>query len=215
MKLVKQSVAILSLAAISSLAFAATPGSYIGGGLGASKQLTPNEFLIQADDGKMSRESGGLGGRVFGGYNFNQYFGIEAGLAHYAPSIYKASTNDVKASLEYKLNSFDVVGKAYLPFGQSGFNAYVLGGGAYAVNERDFKVSPQEATDNKPVNDDHSTSKIRPIYGAGVSYDIPQTNFVTNLEFSRLQGVGNIKNDKDAISSANMLTLNIAYNIGQ
>jgi hypothetical protein len=54
---------------------------------------------------------------------------------------------------------------------------------------------------------------VRPIIGVGASYNI-QSNIVTNLELSHIQGSGNLKTSSKAIPSANLLTLNVAYNFG-
>ena len=50
--------------------------------------------------------------------------------------------------------------------------------------------------------------------GIGTSYDIPQTQLTTSLELSHIQGSGNVKSSLSAIPSANMITLNLAYNFG-
>lgn len=195
MKKIKLSLAIISIAAFSSIASAAKPGSYLGAGLGLS-QLRASDNIIGVTTSKQVR---GLGERGFVGYNFNEYLGLEAGLSHYAPSIFK--NNLVKET--HSLNALDVVTKAYLPLADSGLNIYGLAGIAYA----------RSVVEVKALNNTHSiTNKVRPKYGVGVSYDIPQSNWGTNVEWSRIQGVGNMKtNAAKAIPNADMLSLNIAY----
>src|SRR5579862_9275757 len=119
-KTVKASIAILSLTALTSLAHAANPGAYAGLGLGWSKQETTRNQGLSPDQNywgqsvSYSHDAGKLGGRIFGGYNFNQNFGLEVGLAQYANSKYKSSTNTVAGpglnltsnnSLEYNMQA--------------------------------------------------------------------------------------------------------------
>jgi OOP family OmpA-OmpF porin len=203
-------IAALSLAA-TSLTHAAHPGTYAGLGLGWSKQETSRNLELAPN----ANQSGGigyktdrdqLGARIFAGYNFNENFGIESGLAQYGKSKYKQTVGTGNGVLEHKMQAFDVVGKGYLPVGD-GFNVYALGGLALVhAQVKNSNVSSTDASYSKTQN------RVRPIYGIGASYDIPQTQLTTNLEFSRIQGSGNLKTSKSAIPSADMLTLNIAYN---
>lgn len=215
MKKIAKISAILCLSTLTGLAFAAQTGGYFGGGLGASNLDIPKDYQDVAF-GTSTTAKGGLGGRVFGGYNFNNYFGIEAGFAHYATATNKfasASPRVGHITIDNSMNAIDLVGKGYLPLGESGFNLYALGGVAYVMNKVNFERT-YENSDIQPNKDSFSERSFRPVYGIGASYDIPQTSLTTNLELSRIQGRGDLKNDMHAIPSANMLTLNLAYNFG-
>lgn len=218
-KMVKFVLAVLSLSSLASFANAANPGPYLGAGLGGSRLETPNSFLFGAAPGSVtetSRKTGGLGGRVFAGYNFNNYFGLEAGLARYAQSKYKATMGSANSSINYTMNAIDIVAKAYLPIMDSGFNVYALGGVARASDTVQYKNGgvPLANGVNAPAAGSSTYHKFRPVYGIGAGYDIPQTQFTTNLEFSRIQGSGNVKTNSSAIPSADLLSLNLAYNFG-
>lgn len=212
-KIVKLS-AILCLSTVTGLAIAAQTGGYVGGGLGASNIDIPKDYQAIAL-GQPTTVNGrsGLGGRIFGGFNFNEYFGVEAGVAHYAPVTNRFANGNAHAGnveIKNSLNAIDLVGKAYLPLGESGFNIYGLGGIAYVANDVDFTRS-YDTPNIDPTKESHSNRKIRPVYGIGASYDIPQTSLTTNVEFTRIQGNGDVKSNLQAIPSANMLTLNLAY----
>lgn len=216
-KLAMIGVAILCMSALS--AQAANPGTYLGAGLGYGKQDTPNGSFLNKHfpDFKNTNDTGVLGGRLFAGYNFNEYFGLEAGFTHYASSTTKASYNQsklvtVKRALDYRMNTLDLVGKAYLPVGQ-GVNLYGLGGIARVGSEMSLSGSDAIPTANS-LNKSSTLHRIRPIYGAGISYDIPQTNLTTNLEYSHIQGSGNLKTSSSAIPGANLVSLNLSYNFG-
>lgn len=218
-KIAKLCVALLSVVGAAS-AFAAKPGAYAGLGLGLSKQETTNQYLFSSSSPyttqNQSKTVGGLGGRLFAGYNFNEYAGVEAGFAHYAKSKYRStlvsgSLSDT-TSRDYTMNTVDVVGKAYLPISDSGFNVYALGGAALVHSQSKINVS--QGSNGFSVNNvgTKTTNKIRPEIGLGASYDIPNTQLTSNIEFSHIQGSGNLKTSASAIPSANMLTLNLAYN---
>lgn len=206
-KTVKLAVAIVSLSVLTGSSFAANPGTYLGLGLGASKILSADKNMIEGENIRSSHTLGGVGGRVFAGYNFTRYAGAEMGVARYAPSKYNAnSTIDGDAiSLKYNMYAIDLVGKAYLPLGESGFNAYALGGVARVNSKQQANIS----IDSYKVSRSETTNKFRPIYGLGVSYDVT-SNVTTNAEFTQIKGNGKTS----SVPSANMLTLNVAYNLG-
>jgi opacity protein-like surface antigen len=215
-KTLKISAAILALSALTGLASAATPGTYVGGGLGYSNLGTPDHNIVtgpRAAGLHQSYDKTGWGERAFAGYNFNEYFGIEGGYAHYAKATYKTSAPGLASgSVEYSFQDINLVGKAYLPVYDTGVNVYALGGVAYVRSYGDEKLSssiPGVAQHQSKTN-----NKFRPTYGVGVSYDIPQTQLTTNVEFSRVQGTGNVYSSNSAIPSANLVTLNLAYNFG-
>ena len=206
----------ISAIALASLAFmnaahAATPGSYLGLGLGWTRLATSDVLVGDST----TRDTGGLGGRVFGGYAINQYFGIETGYSRYAHSLYKASGNDegisFNDSLEYKLTAIDVVGKVSFPLAETGFNVYALAG--LARVHQDIIVKSTDNADNSQMRVTASTYRIRPVYGIGTSYDI-NSNVTAGLELTRIQGVGNLQTSSKAIPHATMATFNISYHFG-
>ena len=150
MKLTKLSIAT-SVAALvlSSSAFAATPGYFAGVNLGYG-----DTHSTGAD------HTTGLAYGLNGGYNFNNYFGVE-GQANRDANVTSTSptvrTYDVDALADgyYPINSkFDLVGKAGL--------AYV----------------------RQTANDDHENF-YRPKAAVGVSYAVTE-NVNTSVTYSRI-----------------------------
>lgn len=204
MKMTKISTVIASLLVV-GVANAATPGAYVGLGAGASIIRTPNIDLdAKGTTYKTSQQRGGLGGRVFAGYNFNQYVGLETALATYAKSTYKLSGYGESFTTKDSLYALSLVGKGYLPLSDTGLSAYVLGGLAEVRNEIRLTGSTRES---------YNTSSLRPTYGLGLSYDTT-SHVTTGLEVSRIQGKGNMKTDSHAIPTADMVSFNIGYNFG-
>ena len=192
--------ACVSSMAFTSMAFAVTPGAYMGIGLGESTLRTPNFN----DFPSLSHKHGGLGGRVFGGYNVNENFGMELGYARYARSLYQFNGFSSNASLKFSDSAIFAVGKGYLPLGNNGFHAYALGGLARVNNKISFR-------DSDGTSGSKTFHAVRPMYGVGVNYEMK--SITTSLELSRIQGKGNMKaNAETAIPNADMLSLNVAYN---
>lgn len=209
-KMTKISATIASLL-IAGLANAATPGTYIGAGIGGTMLDIPDVTDLSDAYVSISQERKGFGGRLFAGYNFNKYIGLESAYAVYANATIKASVQDLGVSISdtYSLSALSLVGKGYLPFGESGFNVYVLGGMAEVMGKERIKASGL----GDSMSGSQTTYKLRPTYGVGVSYDF--TDHVTaNLEASRIQGKGDMETSSKAIPNADMISFNLSYNFG-
>jgi opacity protein-like surface antigen len=211
MKIMTKICATIASLLIAGLANAATPGIYIGAGIGGTMLDIPDVTDLSDAYVSISEERKGFGGRLFAGYNFNKYIGLETAYAIYANATIKASAQDLGVSISdtYSLSALSLVGKGYLPFGESGFNVYVLGGMAEVMGKERFKASGLGAS----ISDSQTTYKLRPTYGAGVSYDFTD-HVTTNLEVSRIQGKGDMKTNTSAIPNADMVSLNLSYNFG-
>jgi OmpA-OmpF porin, OOP family len=206
-KLTKFSVAILALAGLSSAALAATPGAYVGAGLGYG-QLEGATVGSPVPGVTSSLSKGFVAGRVFGGYNLSQNFGVEGGYSYLGREKYtfkNKQVSDTSVSVTNQLQDLDLVGKAYLPLSNSGFNLYALGGVAYVHSN----VSGNASGKGYDVNfGSDSSNAVRPKYGVGVSYDVPNSQLTTSLELSRVQGQGSSSDFPNADSAL----LTISYN---
>lgn len=216
-KMTKIGVAIASSFMIVSVANAATSGAYAGIGLGASKINAASKSMFTnttTSATSTSTNSGGLGGKIFGGYNFNPYFGLEANFAEYARTTSKMTAGTNSASAKYNMSALSLVAKGYLPI-QQGFNVYALGGAAEVFNKVNYSNNSNGAitVNNNLKAGSQTNRKLRPIVGVGASYDV-NSQVTTGLEFSRIIGNGNVNTNAKAIPSANMLTLTGAYNFG-
>lgn len=217
-KIIKISLVAASVASLVNVAEAATPGSYLGAGLGYSQFNTPHNNLITGGTASLFKQShnyNGFAGRAFAGYNLTENFGFEGGISQFARARYESKLRSdsalFKNTKDFTMTSLDLVGKAYLPVGTTGLNLYALGGAALVHS----KIKQQTKLNTPLVTGFDSTSqvqnKFRPKFGAGASYDIPQTQLTTNLEWSRIQGKGNTKKSLTAIPTADMVTVDIAY----
>ncbi len=218
-KIVKLSIAAVSLAIMASQANAANTGAYVGLGLGASTLNTPSENIIVGEDAKLYNQSHhrtNYAGRVFAGYNFNQYIGVEAGATNYGSAIYTnktLTTPVIKGTQRYMMAAGDLVAKAYLPIGESGFNLYALGGAALIHSMNVGKVYNQnEEVKKATVSATHTL--LSPKVGLGANYAIPDTNVTAGLEWNRVFGKKISENMVNTVPGADMYALTVSYNFG-
>lgn len=194
-------------------ASAAITGPYVGIGGGYGLLRTPDSHLfVDAFTTSNSHSRGGGAGRAFFGYTLNKYFGIEGGYAAYTSSHYSASAIGglLNSSLRFEVNTADVVGKAYMPFGTSGFNIYIIGGVARVFEYTKYTDGGILTNFPAPAAGTTSTFSTRPIYGVGASYDI-MCNLVTNVEYTQIQRDGSSVTGTPFIGLA---TLNLSYHFG-
>ncbi len=159
-------VSTLTLIVFSNTAFASANGFYGGGELGYSDIDDTAGHVIPFTSGI---STDGLGGRVFGGYQFNRFIAAEGGFGFDQDSLFKA-TNQINVDLE---------AKGMLPITQC-FNVFGKLGGTYVDQ-----------------NQGGSGSAIRPLYGLGLGYDINR-KVNTTLEWTRIIGEGSL-NDSNSL----------------
>ncbi len=193
--------------AFASMTIAATPGSYIGLGLGGSNVPSPNIFAATTSTTTM-----GFAGRAFGGYNVNRNFGVEAGYAYYKQASANVSSGGASASLTRDISTINLVGKAYLPL-EDNFDLYALGGGAMVLNKVGYTNSgvPVNAGVSYAAGTAHM---ISPELGAGAMYAI-SNQLSTGVEYSYIfSGHGNTNTNSTATPGSGLLTVDLSYYFG-
>lgn len=198
----------------SQAANAAIIGPYIGLGGGYGNYKSPDKpiFIVSGTGSNTNHAHGGLSGRAFVGMNFDPYVGVEGGFTRYARTLYQGSTFSDTASLSYYALAYDVVGKAYLPFGHTGFNLYAVAGAARVSVTTHFSDTglPMNSDIAMPAPGKTHTYKTRPLYGAGLSYDFGQ-HISANVEFTQIRHSGDFATNPYAIPDMDLITANITY----
>jgi OOP family OmpA-OmpF porin len=178
--------------------YAAKPGAYIGAGAGYSSL---NDF---SDATK--KNDGGAGGQIFAGYNFNQFFGLEASYRAYADTSYYLDEYP-NVTFDYTMKAWTLVGKLYLPLGESSpFNIYGLLGASNVYGD---------GTTKSPINGENLSASNRAwlaTAGFGLTYDI-NSHVTTGFEYSYTSSK-NGNEDNIGIPESNLVTLNLSYNFG-
>lgn len=181
-----------------SSVFAAKPGAYIGAGAGYSSL---NDF---SDATK--KNDGGAGGQIFAGYNFNQFFGLEASYRAYADTTYYFDEYP-DATFDYSMKAWTLAGKLYLPLSESSpFNIYGLFGVSNVYGDGNAQ---------SPINGENISASNRAwlaTFGAGLTYDI-NSHITTGFEFSHTDSKSGDE-DNIGIPESNLATINLSYNFG-
>jgi opacity protein-like surface antigen len=202
---------------LSSPAFATTCGPYLGAGIGKSWVKTPdsNIFIVPPPNNSSTHAQTGLGARGFVGFNVNKYLGIEGGYTRYARSTYNGSSPINSAFLKYYIHTYDVVAKAYLPIGYSGFNVYALAGYIRVVEiirytNTGLNANTKIALPNLGTTHGYNN---RPMYGAGVNYNLGK-HITINAEVTQAEHLNSFGTTPTAVPYLDLASVNVAYNFG-
>ncbi len=182
----------LILIAQTGIACAATPGAYVGAGIGYSN-LNDMQDIQKQDDG-------GLGGRAFAGFNFNRYVGVEGHYALFKTAGYSLNTIP-GVSIDYDLSALGLAGKLYFPATDK-FNLYVSLGGAQMMGKLDARYN-----DASILND--SASALVLTTGLGASFDLAE-HVTAGVDFTAYQGKGG-DYSHNGIPASQMATVGLAY----
>lgn len=193
---------LVTAASFTGSALAAPATGFIAGAqLGQSNTNIKNTDISNESMGlipasAVSVNSKGLAGRIFGGYQFNQYLSAELGYSRYAKT--KINVAPFGNVVNVDMNIVDVVGKGLYTFEGTGFGIYGKAGIAY-VNA---KVSSPVAGIKS-----ETTNAVRPTFGVGAQYEIT-SNVVADVSWTRVQKGGKL--DK----STDFYGVGLSYNFG-
>jgi opacity protein-like surface antigen len=191
------SASILSLA-VSHSTFALAEGPYLGAGIGGS-------ILNNFSDASKENDDPQLAGRVFAGYNFNNWLGLELSYSRYGNTEYTQDDSFDTVTYDYKMNAISLVGKAYLPLdSQAKLSAYGLLGVSYLSASADTKFVGEHVSND-------SSHVYSPTAGGGFQYAFNE-HLQTNLEYSYAKEK-NGDSDHLGIPDSNLLTFNIAVKL--
>ena len=190
----------LSGITIKSIASTDDKGVYIGGQLGYSDSDFGNIY---------NSRNGGIGGRVYLGYQFNKYFALEGGYTRFADQKMRIYSDIGHESLSLHPESLDLSLKGILPLNDK-ISLYAKAGPAYLReqtvssyryssynNNNDPQVTTQSAT---WVSKENSAELA---YGLGIEYKLTD-NLSTDLSWLAV-GIGH--------GMPNLASLGLSYHI--
>ncbi len=176
----------------SALTYATGSGLYLGVMAGPATNQSQDQYVQLANSNSFtlaSPNSNQIGGRMYVGYKFNSYGGIESGLTYFSTINYDTINGAATCtSPRVNISDVDLVGVGTLPIGS--FGVFVKAGVAGMYE------STSGAITGSNVNDCGNTSNIIRVRGTasvGASYDISQT-WVADVSWTRLMTKGIIQN---------------------
>lgn len=237
----KQLLCTLFISFLSSSAFGEASGFYVGAQAGVGKIDTSDykdwfnksyqAVLVNATTSSFSSDEGGFSGRLFAGYNFNEYFGIEGGYTSLAKNnygyniaySYSGGSYNYNRQASFDTSAVDLVGKAYLPLKQLSnslvnFKLSARLGVAYVTQNisssyRFTEKSSGEEIINIKNNSDITNRSWQPTYGLGAEYDVNK-NISIDLSWIHVDGDNkNIKvaDFKDFSAASDLISLGVIY----
>jgi OOP family OmpA-OmpF porin len=190
---------IVILLLSSGYAFGDDSGFYVGAGAsiyGASVSNSDNITTTGGDSLTFAQSAGGFGMRLFGGYNFNRYFGVEGG---YASNVGVGSGLIIANPATLGMTTGDIEAVGYLPIFAT--NIKFLGKLGAGYNSASYSYNPTWLSSQSVTE---YGSGIGLVLGAGVEWDIINT-FIVRLEYVNygnvnIQNVGTYNNADVALN---------------
>lgn len=180
--------AVIAAAAAMGSAQAAAPGPYVGVGVATTDQ----QFKASGATG-VSTEGRKSSGKIFGGYDFDERWGVEAGYTDFNKSHADYTLNGVPGRAQTDGNSFYVAGKATAPISAQ---ASVYGKLGAARNKSEMNSTTPGLNQNESKTE---------VYGAvGVQYNLTQKVALT-AEYERYGS------SKDFGAKADVVSVNAKY----
>ena len=192
MKMIKNLV-LLSAVAASTVALAAQPGFYAGVTAGYSMSKYTTDYVEQS--GATVKKNGFAYGAQ-GGYNFDQYFGVEAAYNKLASTKFEATG---MTTAKINLYDIDLLAVGYLP----------VAGNVDLVGKLGLAYLKQT---QKNFAENYSTNSYRPKIALGASYAI-QPNMDLQATYSRIFKKGNVSDDKYN-PNIDMFAISFNYSFG-
>ena len=185
-------------------------GIYVEGLAGYDRYGVENAYVTKADQSSFDFKNGN-GNFAFGvdaGYQINKYFSAEASGIYVLPA--KATIKGTKAESDYKTYAAYVAGKISVPVYEN-FSVFTKLGVGYQHLTIDNKNYPT----GSHVPAKQTGSKVGPMFGAGVAYNITPAIYVSG-EWLRFNGQTKMHEPSDTaktnmVSTPNIFLVGVGY----
>jgi OmpA-OmpF porin, OOP family len=202
-------LAALIASLLCPFAHAADSGVYLFGSAGATEY---SSFKSSFDDhvaaagftgiqSSVDKYDRGLKGGI--GYNFNRYFGLEAGYVSLGKSDYSATVTGGSATGRVKAGGAVLSGVATAPLG-GGFSVF---GKAGIINAK-VQMAIDVASAGGPAEITNTATRTKGAYGVGIAYDL-DARWSVRSEYEYFREIG----AADTTGTANvfMFSLGVVY----
>lgn len=175
------STAVLVLSGLVAASQASAQGFYIGGSVGQSNFDDDNAIPDLITSGTVDGKDTGF--KIFGGYQFNQNFGLELAWVDLGKAGYSGTFGGIPVSGgTVKTSGLNMSAVGTLPLG-SGFALFAKAG-LFA-----WEAEANDVTGGLPFSGTEDGTDLS--YGVGASYDFTK-NFAIRAEWERFKAVGDI-----------------------
>jgi opacity protein-like surface antigen len=194
---INKSIAFLMLLTLSVASYASKEGPYAGIQLGYGNTNNSEQML----NGK--GHDTGVAGRIFAGYQVDDYLAYELGWTKFTDSTSEISYSTFAWNERIKTNALDVMVKAMYPLSDRA-RLYAKMGAAYVT---------QQTLENSSggimvASFDRTLHKIMPAGGMGMSYDLSK-DVSADISYTRVQAIGNMP-----VKSTELMSVGLSYSFG-
>lgn len=191
LKTMSLAFSVVCAAVVGSSAYAdSLTGVYVGGQVGWGDPSYSDHWG--------STDEGGVAGRPYVGYQFNQYLGVETGYTFFSDNTYHIDAWGMTFDKKISTEQWDVLLKAGMPFGNSGFRGDVKVGAADVMP--DVRWSGDTGSWNDTWRHNKNDDRWDVAAGAGVSYFLNK-NVAVDLSYLHAFGSnGNCSPDTDFVA---------------
>ena len=191
-------IALSLLAAIPYKALAVSPGFYAGFMAGPARAGKSNNKDITVKNSNSQ-----IGARLFTGYKFSRFIGLEGGISYYS-SLTNAENeeeNSAEKTTKNSRGSFDIVGQGLIPISDS-FDIYAKAGIAATTAAKTNTINPSvDGTCNQSIGG----ITFCPTMSVGADYNITPS-WVVDVSWNQIRF-----SSKSNIKSQNFYALGISY----
>jgi OOP family OmpA-OmpF porin len=184
----KRTILLAVLAALAGTAAAQSQGAYVGGNVGRAEQKITIEGFSEKDHD--------TGFKLYGGYNFNQYFGLEGGYA----DLGKLELSALNSRFKTEPTSVYFAATGTLPL-DAGFSLF----GKAGIARTEVKAFATDGFDSVRDKASRSTAYV----SVGAAYAI-NTNFSVVAEYEYFGKVAKL-DGVDGDLKANMVSVGVRY----
>lgn len=201
--IIRLSFVFLSLWA--STIYAVQPAFYMGLMVGESRNGASTADA-QIDNSTLTTpaypKQNQFGGRIYMGYDINQYAGVEGGLTYFSSINYNTRGVDTCSDTKVSVRDFDLVAKGMIPI--NAFSIFGKAGVAATYQTVSGALNPNSSTNPDDLCGESSNDvKFRPTVSLGASYDLSQ-NWVADISWNRIMVGGMVNN-------VNLYAIGISY----
>ncbi len=196
--MIKQIGVMVISAALMTPLLAQAEGAYVGFNAGRANQ----KVSVSGDEGSGSVKDNSTGYKLYGGYEFNQYFGVQGGYIDLGKGKIAYADSDVQGNFSSKVRSLYVAATATLPINEQ-FAVFAKLG----VSRNRVKIMDVYTDAGVAGYISESETRTTPLIGIGAAYNFSK-NLTAVLEY---ENFGKVVKDDDVNLKANLFSVGLRY----
>ncbi|ABR90721.1 Uncharacterized conserved protein [Janthinobacterium sp. Marseille] len=196
--MIKQIGVMVISAALVMPVLAQAEGAYIGFNAGRANQ----KISVSGDEGSGSVKDNSTGYKLYGGYEFNQYFGVQGGYVNLGKGKIAYADDDVQGNFSSKVRSLYIAATATLPVNNQ-FAVFAKLG----VSRNRVKIADVYTEAGVAGYVSESDTRTTPLIGIGAAYNFSK-KLAAVLEY---ENFGKVAKDDGVNLKANLFSVGLRY----